>query len=547
MSATSSNGTHSTETRHDGLCIKMDGAHARDAAADGPSSSLISAVMAIGQDRAASASKMEDRAQDAELSLNPPVLHASRFNVNASDAARGSPSSTHENHRSLMSVHTNTSLNSANTASCGGSNGSGAKKTADLDGRSGAKRNKTTVPSLHLQPMAYSPASHIPKSAGIASVGPRGLRSSESEHAQMQAKQLEQHKPPSPVILRSSIDSLSSPSSTTSGTTSGSGSRNDDSSPALKVLSETSVSGGPSTLKGYDSVHSPSSATRVGSSARVLSTTPPLSECEFGAPQMSRDRVSPVQPPVLGGSAVDVGGIILQKTFSSPRSHQVCSPPPAPADSVHQQGIAEPSQKDIPRIALHMLADKQQPHTSPPLEPPVSYRNSAVDDDACVRSPKDPSVQMGRGVKMFPSPSPTKESSVSSSSRSGGKPVSSGKSIVQEGDEGAVAAERAVESDAERSEPCAKATEDQNQTACFTPWNPRDKHIWGASLVSRLKALGCDQHLIDACKGREDLEALYDILSGKFDGGLVRPYDIRSCTTTAPGPAPAPAAADRAI
>ena len=76
-----------------------------------------------------------------------------------------------------------------------------------------------------------------------------------------------------------------------------------------------------------------------------------------------------------------------------------------------------------------------------------------------------------------------------------------------------------------------------DNTLALTPWNPSEvwpvkggacaaltdaEQVEGAGaqmtkLVRRLQALGCEQRLIDACHGQRDLEALFDIVSGRFD------------------------------
>lgn len=132
----------------------------------------------------------------------------------------------------------------------------------------------------------------------------------------------------------------------------------------------------------------------------------------------------------------------------------------------------------IPRIALHSLAAQAPVHKSPPLEPPVSYRNDSRDED-CVPQ-----------------------------------------------------AHRA--SSNECATPAQQASKFCDDTLALTPWNPSD--VWpvrgdaraavdaerakggeGQVLLRRLQALGCEQRLIEACNGQGDLEALLDIVSGRFD------------------------------
>lgn len=148
----------------------------------------------------------------------------------------------------------------------------------------------------------------------------------------------------------------------------------------------------------------------------------------------------------------------------------------------------------VPRIALHMLPAAYA-HTSPPLEPPVSYRNSSCDEDSPKKNLDDETCGNNDDSR--------------------------------------------DDHDDNFTTPKRETNGHQGETSLstLTPWN--SSSLWplrGGSevrgdgrreksegvvtrelLVKRLVSMGCEKKLMDACESMHDLEALYDILSGKFD------------------------------
>ena len=261
----------------------------------------------------------------------------------------------------------------------------------------------------------------------------------------------------------------------------------------------------------------------VPSSACELSASPPHIECDASAfPQLVPGLARKTLSPPAGGNTM------VQRRTDGEATDQAesCAPSRAPALAASAEDHAD---ANCCGMAAEAEADgaKQALHTSPLLEPPVSYRSAACDDSrdegsggtaALLLAGAESTTLQGAPVPALVTPEKAAERTR--------------ERLEEEAEEEESACITPGQLAAQQAPALCRALTDreslhdasgESHTSALTPWNPGDKHVWGRSLVARLRALGCEERLIEACQSAHDLEALYDILTGKFDGVISRP------------------------